>query len=219
MLFVTIDNLGRKGFHLPNRCCMREIVAERVNHLLLHCEVSRGLWSLLLSIFRGSWVMPASIIQLLHCWEWGCRKKRVRKAWRLAPLCLMWCLWRERNRRTFEDLSLSIHGLKLALLRAFHFWFKGDLSFLTSVFIGDLHIGERVLLYIYPLFVLCRWVTSRWFYDFCFLLRIEKNKKLEIGFHSLFIPYFHLILLQMSTLFLCVLIFCEFHKTCYKVQT
>ena len=27
--------------------------------------------------------------------------------WNLAPLCLMWCLWRERNRRTFEDMDCS----------------------------------------------------------------------------------------------------------------
>lgn len=43
MLFVTIDNVGRKWFHLPNRCCMREIAAERVNHLLLHCHLQREL--------------------------------------------------------------------------------------------------------------------------------------------------------------------------------
>ena len=27
--------------------------------------------------------------------------------WNLAPLCLMWCLWREQNRRTFEDMESS----------------------------------------------------------------------------------------------------------------
>ena len=25
----------------------------------------------------------------------------------LTPLCLMWCLWREQNRRTFEDMESS----------------------------------------------------------------------------------------------------------------
>ena len=27
--------------------------------------------------------------------------------WNLVPLCLMWIVWKERNRRTFEDLSSS----------------------------------------------------------------------------------------------------------------
>ena len=27
--------------------------------------------------------------------------------WNLVPLCLMWCLWRERNRQTFEDMESS----------------------------------------------------------------------------------------------------------------
>jgi hypothetical protein len=25
------------------------------------------------------------------------------EVWRLAPLCLMWCIWRERNARSFKD--------------------------------------------------------------------------------------------------------------------
>ena len=33
--------------------------------------------------------------------------KHLSSIWNLVPLCLMWCLWRERNRRTFEDLDSS----------------------------------------------------------------------------------------------------------------
>lgn len=28
--------------------------------------------------------------------------------WMLAPLCLMWCLWRERNARSFEDIEILV---------------------------------------------------------------------------------------------------------------
>ena len=27
--------------------------------------------------------------------------------WNLVSLCLMWCIWRERNRQTFENLDRS----------------------------------------------------------------------------------------------------------------
>jgi hypothetical protein len=29
------------------------------------------------------------------------------KVWRLAPFCLMWCLWQERNARNFENVDFS----------------------------------------------------------------------------------------------------------------
>ena len=38
-------------------------------------------------------------------WNW--LGKHSSSIWNLAPLCLTWCLWRERNRRTFEDMDSS----------------------------------------------------------------------------------------------------------------
>jgi hypothetical protein len=32
--------------------------------------------------------------------------------WKMVLLCLMWCLWRERNVRYFEDLERSLEKLK-----------------------------------------------------------------------------------------------------------
>ena len=40
---------------------------------------------------------------LFDWWNWP--GKDLSSIWNLAPLCLMWCLWRERNRRTFEDMD------------------------------------------------------------------------------------------------------------------
>ena len=37
-------------------------------------------------------------------------------AWRAAPLCLMWTLWKERNERVFNDIEWSDQALK-------HFFF------------------------------------------------------------------------------------------------
>jgi hypothetical protein len=33
--------------------------------------------------------------------------------WRLAPLCLMWCIWRERNAKGFEDRETLLVELKI----------------------------------------------------------------------------------------------------------
>jgi hypothetical protein len=29
--------------------------------------------------------------------------RNILEVWRLAPLCLMWCIWRERNAKSFKD--------------------------------------------------------------------------------------------------------------------
>ena len=33
--------------------------------------------------------------------------KHLSQIWYLALLCILWCIWKERNRRTFEDLDSS----------------------------------------------------------------------------------------------------------------
>ena len=38
-----------------------------VDHLFLHCLVAMDLWSMVLGLFRVSWVMPQSIVELLAC--------------------------------------------------------------------------------------------------------------------------------------------------------
>jgi hypothetical protein len=39
-------------------CCMRKKSGESIEHMLLHCEVVRDLWSYLLTLFGVEWVMP-----------------------------------------------------------------------------------------------------------------------------------------------------------------
>jgi hypothetical protein len=32
--------------------------------------------------------------------------------WKMVPLCLMWCIWRERNNRNFDNLERTLEELK-----------------------------------------------------------------------------------------------------------
>ena len=63
-----------------------------------------GVWCLDLLGFLGSCQDQLRILYLVG-WNWP--GKHLSSIWNLAPLCLMWCLWRERNRRTFEDMESS----------------------------------------------------------------------------------------------------------------
>ena len=48
--------------------------------------------------------------------------KRRETAWRAAPLCLMWTLWKERNGRAFNDVKWAKQAIKFSLLYNFMNW-------------------------------------------------------------------------------------------------
>ena len=56
--------------------------------------------------FGLSWVIPRSIPDLLFGW-WNWLGKQSSQIWNLVPLCILWCIWKEWNQRTFEDLDSS----------------------------------------------------------------------------------------------------------------
>ena len=77
---------------------------ELVDHLFLHCLVAMDLWSIILGLFGVIWVMPQSILGLLACGQGSFGRHRNGYIWSIVPHCLMWCLWRERNSRCFENI-------------------------------------------------------------------------------------------------------------------
>jgi hypothetical protein len=108
---LTIDNLRKRHVIVIDRCCMCKRQGESVDHLLLHCETACALWDTILSRFGLSWVMPLRVIELFECWWTGGRSNSA-VVWKMVPLCLMWCLWRERNDRSFEDQERTLEELK-----------------------------------------------------------------------------------------------------------
>ena len=103
---LTGDNLRYRGFDFVDWYIMCRCNGESVNHLLLHCGKAFQLWSLVFRSYGISWVLPRSIADMLFGW-WNWFGKHSSKVWNLAPLCLMWCIWRERNWHTFEDRDKS----------------------------------------------------------------------------------------------------------------
>ena len=79
---------------------------ETVDHLLLHCEMAYWLWSFVFIAFVLSWVILRSTLDLLFGW-WNWLEKYLSQIWNLVLLCILWCIWKEWNRRTFEDLDSS----------------------------------------------------------------------------------------------------------------
>jgi len=42
--------------------------------------------------------------------------------WRLVPLCLMWCLWPERNAKSFENHDSGLLEIKNMMLQSQYTW-------------------------------------------------------------------------------------------------
>jgi hypothetical protein len=102
-------------------CCMCRS-GESIDHFLLHCEVAIELWSAFFTLFRDHWVLPARVVKVLDCWRGQVGSRLVLDVWRMAPLCLMWSIWRERNARCFEDCEKTREELKINLVKSLFSW-------------------------------------------------------------------------------------------------
>ena len=66
--------------------------------------------------------MPHKVIGLFESWQdmFGWHRNIV--LWRLVPHCLLWCIWRERNARSFEGCERSLLEIKSFFLRTLLDW-------------------------------------------------------------------------------------------------
>ena len=118
---LTCDNLMRRGYIMARWCCMCRCEGEIVDHLLLHCHVVQKLWNYVFGAFHIHWVMPWRVVDLFLGWRnWF--GKHHSHIWNLIPLCLMWTVWRERNSRTFEDVSSSFDQILGNFVMSLYEW-------------------------------------------------------------------------------------------------
>ena len=83
--------------------------------------VLHSLWSFMLQAFGVHWVMPRTTAGLLSCsYQW--LGKHNSNIWNLIPGCLMWIVWLERNRRSFENMEKTLDELKILCKRSLFEW-------------------------------------------------------------------------------------------------
>ena len=116
---LTLDQLQRRGWSLASRWSLCYAREESIDHILLHCGKARLLWELLFSLFRMCWVIQASVRETLLGWQGSFIGRKRKKVWSAAPLSLFWTIWKERNRRSFENMKLSVQRLKVLVFVQF----------------------------------------------------------------------------------------------------
>ena len=58
-----------------------------------------------------------SVVELLAYWQGRFDRHRNGHVWMVIPHCLMWCIWKEMNSKSFEDTKRSMLDLKLFFFR------------------------------------------------------------------------------------------------------
>ena len=66
--------------------------------------------------------MPKSVVELLASWQGQFGHHHNGYVSIVVPYCLVWCIWKERDSRCFEDNEHSLPNLKLFFFRTLMDW-------------------------------------------------------------------------------------------------
>lgn len=104
---LTQDNLcKRKWRDWVNHFYLCIDDGETSHHMLLHCSYANTIWRSFIELFNLVWIAPPSVEIAIHSWPNYKPKTRKDVVISTIPAAIIWNLWKERNRRTFENKSL-----------------------------------------------------------------------------------------------------------------
>eukprot|EP00253_Pinus_taeda_P013029 PITA_13029 len=118
---LTWDRIQKKGFIGPSRCCLCKLEEETRDHLLIHCPFAKTLWIRAKRTFGKPENSPCEFKEVVFQWNaevFQCQV--VRRAWDLISGFSLWMIWKERNRRIFQNSAMEsdvIWGKIIQILR------------------------------------------------------------------------------------------------------
>jgi hypothetical protein len=105
--FLFVDSGSRKNpnfgqfteeeYYVMEWSYMCKQCGESIDHLFLHYEIANDIWNVFLQLIDVDWVMPRSVSDCLGSWRRQLGNRLALHIRRTTPLCVMWCLLRERN--------------------------------------------------------------------------------------------------------------------------
>eukprot|EP00253_Pinus_taeda_P035256 PITA_35256 len=110
-----------ESFNGPSRCCLCNTDGETRNHLLINFPFARILWMNTKRTFGKPENAPNEFNEVVFQWNkeiFQC--KVVRRAWDLISGFILWMIWKERNRRIFQNIAKEpevIWGRAVKLMR------------------------------------------------------------------------------------------------------
>lgn len=114
----TAQRRKKRNLQNDDLCALCDQESESIDHLLVSCVFARQIWSTLLQKLGWAIVVPSTVDLSLADWWVSAHKrftKAARKCFDSMVVLTSWCLWKERNRRTFDHQDRTVSEL-LALI-------------------------------------------------------------------------------------------------------
>lgn len=134
----TAERRRRHGLQEDDACALCSQEPETADHLLLGCAVTRQLWFVLLSALGLEAIAPSRDDKLVNWWL-RCRGMLgadSRAVFDSVLLLATWCVWKERNNRTFNRVAASLQAMLLAVLRETEDWIAAGISSMNAAFVA-----------------------------------------------------------------------------------
>ena len=97
---------------------------EDLSHLFITCPFAKSLWGWWCQIWGLSWVWPSSLASAFEQWNFPCKNKFFKKIWTAVFQVILWSIWKERNNRTFNNMSNSVQETQNMILMRLCWWVK-----------------------------------------------------------------------------------------------
>jgi hypothetical protein len=116
----TGERLKVRGWPHNDRCTLCNASSENANHLMLTCPFAKSLWQMLTQSHRAVANIAHRSTTLSGWWKKIARfrKSKTKKELTTLSVYVLWHLWKERNRRIFENKICTPEGL-LVQIRAY----------------------------------------------------------------------------------------------------
>jgi hypothetical protein len=129
----TAERRKRHGLQENDDCALCGQAPESGDHLFLGCVFTRELWFKLLAPV-GLAALVLSSEERLDSW-WMQQRRRLDRQSRPVLdgllLLLCWCIWKERNRRTFDPQSSNVDAVAHVVLLEAEDWVEAGFSYIS----------------------------------------------------------------------------------------
>lgn len=102
------ERLKLIGISGPSVCTLCKEDGETVEHLPFWCPYAKRCWDWLLDCLQCHLVRNQSLKDFLCSWPNSAKSSKWGILWVVSPSMLTWHLWKERNRRIFNDKALEV---------------------------------------------------------------------------------------------------------------
>jgi mannosylglycoprotein endo-beta-mannosidase len=107
---LTTDKLTLRNCPCNLLCPLCKVDPETADHICLHCPFAMQVWHRVSTWSQGLVTLPEAQRGLEDWWQGalGCLPKHVRRLKAAILIYTTWNLWKQRNRRTFENKEASV---------------------------------------------------------------------------------------------------------------